>query len=102
MFDVIFTCKIEDLYHYVEQITEGLTSEREAEEFIRALFKSIPELTESQEKKLHRLGRKVRKRFGMKPVKMNLERMEIYETEIREEYGALPSDAETRIPRTIL
>ena len=38
-----------------------------AREWISTLFQKAPELTEEQEKLLHQPGRKVRKRFGMKP-----------------------------------
>ena len=39
-----------------------------AETFIRILWNRVPELTDEQEKRLHQLGRKVRKQFNMKPI----------------------------------
>lgn len=36
---------------------------------IRILWSRVPELTDEQEKRLHQLGRKVRKRFHMKPIR---------------------------------
>ncbi|MDO5521906.1 MAG: hypothetical protein Q4G58_15535 [bacterium] len=69
MFDLLLTCTTEELYHNAELLAEELSSEAMAEEFIRTLFKRVPDLTEIQEKELHRLGRKVRKKFGMKPIK---------------------------------
>ena len=39
------------------------------EEFICALKKRVPELTVEQEKKLHKLGRKILKQFNMKPIR---------------------------------
>ena len=44
--------------------------ENRVREWIITLFKRAPELTEDQEKKLHQLSRKVRKKFGMKPIRM--------------------------------
>jgi len=41
-----------------------------AKEWIITLFKRVPELTEEQEKKLHQPDRKVCKKFGMKPVRI--------------------------------
>lgn len=46
------------------------TSAEMAEAWIRTLFSSVPELTGAQETKLHRLGRKVRRRFRRKPMRM--------------------------------
>ena len=44
--------------------------ENRVREWIITLFKRAPELTEDQEKKLHQLSRKDRKKFGMKPIRM--------------------------------
>jgi len=71
MFEVLLTCTTEELYHNAEILAENLTSEEMAREYIIRLFQRAPELTEEQEKKLHQLGRKVRKKFGMKPVRID-------------------------------
>ena len=69
MYEEMMTCRINDLSEIAERLAE-LTSEEMAREWIITLFKRAPELTEDQEKKLHQLGRKVRKKFGMKPIRM--------------------------------
>ena len=56
MFDELTTCKPEELQEY-------------AETFIRILWNRVSELTDEQEKRLHQLGRKVRKRFNMEPIR---------------------------------
>lgn len=70
MFDVLLTCKPEELLHYFEQEFDSIKTEAEAETVIRLLWSRVPELTEQQEKELHKLGRKLRKKYNMKPVKM--------------------------------
>lgn len=70
MFDVFLTCKPEELAHYFEQEFDSIKTEAEAETVIRLLWSRVPELTEQQEKELHKLGRKLRKKYNMKPVKM--------------------------------
>jgi len=70
MYEEMMTCRINDLYEIAERLAETLTSEEMAKEWIITLFKRALELTEEQEKKLHQLGRKVRKKFGMKPIRM--------------------------------
>lgn len=74
MFEVLLTCKIEELYHNAEILIENLSSEEMAGEYIIMLFQRVPELTEEQEKKLHQLGGKIRKKFGMKPVRSGRQR----------------------------
>lgn len=64
MFDILLTCKIEELQHYAEELSLKLTKE-EVEPFIRTLWKRVPELSVEQEKKLHQLGRRILKRFNM-------------------------------------
>lgn len=68
MFDELKTCKPEELQEYAERIAMMLNADN-AETFIRILWNRVPELTSEQEKRLHQLGRKVRKRFHMKPVR---------------------------------
>lgn len=68
MFDELTTCKPEELQEYAERIAKMLNDDN-AETFIRTLWKRVPELTNEQEKRLHQLGRKVRKRFNMKPIR---------------------------------
>lgn len=68
MFDILLTCSVDELYGYAKEIAESIDSEKMAEDFIRTLFKRVPELTDLQEKELHKIGRKVRKKFGMKPI----------------------------------
>lgn len=68
MFDELKTCKPEELQEYAERIAMMLNADN-AETFIRILWNRVPELTSAQEKILHQLGRKVRKRFHMKPVR---------------------------------
>ena len=70
MYEEMMICRINDLYKIAERLAETLTSEEMAREWIITLFKRAPELTEEQEKKLHQLSRKVRKKFGMKPIRM--------------------------------
>ena len=68
MFEILLTCKREELLFYTQKISLSIKTKEEAEELIRTLWKRVPELSIEQEKELHRLGRKIRKRFGMKPV----------------------------------
>ena len=68
MFDELTTCKPEELQEYAERIAETLNAD-DAETFIRILWNRVSELTDEQEKRLHQLGRKVRKRFNMKPIR---------------------------------
>lgn len=68
MFEILSVCKPEELLEYTEQFYPLLENEEEAEKFIRILWKRVPELTTQQEKELHKLGRKIRKKFNMKPI----------------------------------
>lgn len=68
MFDELKTCKPEELQEYAERIVKILNADN-AEIFIRILWNRVPELISEQEKRLHQLGRKVRKRFHMKPIR---------------------------------
>lgn len=69
MFEIISTCKPEELLHCTEQLFPSLKSAEDAEKLIRILWKRVPELTVPQEKELHKLGRKIRKKFNMKPIR---------------------------------
>lgn len=68
MFGILSVCKPEELLQYAEQFYPLLESEADAEKLIRILWKRVPELTIQQEKELHKLGRRIRKKFGMKPI----------------------------------
>jgi len=68
VFEILLTCKPEELQQNAERISVSLESEN-VEEYIRALKKRVPELTVEQEKKLHKLGRKILKQFNMKPIR---------------------------------
>lgn len=68
MFDILLTCNPEDILFHTEKISQMLKNEKEAEQLICVLWKRVPELTNEQEKELHKLGRKIRKKFNMKPV----------------------------------
>ena len=68
--NVLLTCKPEELLKETEQLFDLIKTEAEAETVIRMLWVRVPELTEQQEKELHKLGRKIRKKFNMKPVKV--------------------------------
>lgn len=70
MFDELLGCSTDELYANAVRLAEQLTTEEMAKEWIITLFKRVPELTEEQEKKLHQLVCKVRKKFGMKPVRI--------------------------------
>lgn len=70
MFEILLTCKTEELLYHTEQLFESLKDENEADQLIRILWKRVSELTDEQEKELHKLGRKIRKRFNMKPIKI--------------------------------
>lgn len=70
MYDILLTCKLEELLNNTEKLSLTLKSSEDAEQLIRILFKRVPELTIEQEKELHKLGRKIRKKFNMKPVKI--------------------------------
>lgn len=61
MFEIISTCKPEELLHNTEQLFLSLENAEDAEKLIRVLWKRVPELTAPQEKELHKLGRKIRK-----------------------------------------
>ena len=69
MYEILTICKPEELLRYSEELSVQLETAEEAEKFIRILWKRVPELTVQQEKELHQLGRKVRKRFHMKPIR---------------------------------
>ena len=58
----------DELYKNTERIFASIKTE--AEIVIRILWGRVSELTEEQEKELHKLGRKIRKKFNMKPVKI--------------------------------
>lgn len=73
MFDILETCSADELYRNAKILANELTSEDMAREWIIALFRRTSELTVEQEKKLHQLGRKVRKKFRMKPVRLESE-----------------------------
>lgn len=68
MFDELTTCKPEELQEHAEGIAKMLNADN-AETFIRILWNRVPELTDEQEKRLHQLGRRVRKQFNMKPIR---------------------------------
>ena len=68
MFEILSVCKPEELLQYTEQFYSMIGSEEDAEKLIRTLWNRVPELTIQQEKELHKLGRKIRKKFNMKPV----------------------------------
>lgn len=68
MFEILISCKPEELQEHAERIA-GTLDRDNAEAFIRILWKRVPELTEEQERSLHQLGRKVRKQFHMKPIR---------------------------------
>lgn len=70
MYNILLTCKPEELLKNTELIFDSISTEADAETVIRTLWKRVPELTEQQEKELHKLGRKIRKKFNMKPVKL--------------------------------
>lgn len=69
MFEILSSCKPEEMQQYAEAFSAQLESAAEAEQLIRILWKRVPELTVLQEKELHRLGRKIRKKFHMKPIR---------------------------------
>ena len=68
MFDELTACRPEELQEHAERIAKTLKVDN-AEAFIRILWKRVPELTDEQERRLHQLGRKVRKQFHMKPIR---------------------------------
>lgn len=68
MFEILSVCKPEELLQYAEQFYSLIRSEEDAEKLIRTLWNRVLELTIQQEKELHKLGRKIRKKFNMKPV----------------------------------
>lgn len=70
MFEILLTCTTEELLYNTEELLDSLKDENEAEQLIRILWKRVPELTDEQEKELHKLGRKIRKIFNMKLVKI--------------------------------
>ena len=69
MFDIFLTCKAEELQKKAEQISVSLKQD-EVETFLQTLWTRVPELTVAQEKELHKLGRKILKRFDMKPIRL--------------------------------
>ena len=68
MIDELKTCRPEELQEHAERIARTLHADN-AEAFIRILWQRVPELTDEQERRLHQLGRKVRKQFHMKPIR---------------------------------
>lgn len=67
--EIISTCRPEELLRYTEMLSKQIETVEEAEKLIRMLWKRVPELTVQQEKELHKLGRKIRKRFNLKPIR---------------------------------
>lgn len=53
---------------FAERIAKTLNVDN-VEAFIRIFWKRVLELTDEQERRLHQLGRKVRKQFNMKPIR---------------------------------
>ena len=70
MFDILLTCKPEELLQYTKMLSAQVETAEDAEKLIRVLWRRVPELTEQQEKELHQVGRALRKKFHMKPVKI--------------------------------
>jgi hypothetical protein len=68
MFDILLTCKPDELQKHAELIASTVEKD-DVETFIRTLWKRVPELTVEQEKELHKLGRRVLKKFGMHRIK---------------------------------
>ena len=71
MFEILLTCKTEELQKNAEMISASLESNNDVETFIRALKTRVPELTVEQEKRLHKLGRRILKQFNMKPIRIS-------------------------------
>lgn len=69
MFEKILTCRPEELLLNTEILFAQTETAENAEILIRMLLKRVPELTVQQEKDLHKLGRKIRKKFNIKPIK---------------------------------
>ncbi len=70
MFEILSSCKPEELQQHAEALAVQIETAAEAEKLIRILWKRVPELTAQQEKALHKLGRRIRKRFHMKPIRV--------------------------------
>lgn len=68
--ELITFCKTDELLGITESFLNAVESVEEAEKFIKALWARAPELTDEQEKEIHKVGRKVRKKLSMPPVKM--------------------------------
>lgn len=68
MFEILSVCKLEELLQDTEQFYPLLENEEDAKKLIRILWNRVPELTIQQEKELHKLGRKIRKKSNMKPI----------------------------------
>lgn len=69
MFEKKLTCRPEELLLNTEILFAQTETAENAEILIRMLWKRVPELTVEQEKKLHKLGRKIRKKFNIKPIR---------------------------------
>lgn len=69
MFEKVRTCEIKELLQIAEEFSTVLKTAEEAEAFLRILWKRVPELSPQQEKELHKVGRKIRKKFHMKALK---------------------------------
>lgn len=69
MFEIISTCRPEELLRYTEILSTQIEIAEDAEKLIRMLWKRVPELTVQQERDLHKLGRKIRKKFHLKPIR---------------------------------
>lgn len=69
MFEKISTCTLEELLRTTEILSNQIENTEDAEILIRMLWKRVPELTVEQEKELHKLGRKIRKKFNMQPIR---------------------------------
>lgn len=69
MFEKVRTCEVKELLQIAQEFSTDLKTSEEKETFLRILWERVFELSPQQEKELHKVGRKIRKKFLMKPLK---------------------------------
>lgn len=69
MFEIISTCRPEELMRYTEMLYTQIETAEDAEKLLCMLWKRVPELTIQQENDIHKLERSIRKRFHLKPIR---------------------------------
>ncbi len=68
--NIVTSCKTDELLEVTISFLDAVENVEDAEKFIRVLWTRVPELTNEQEKEIHKVGRKIRKKLNMPPVRI--------------------------------